>query len=278
MNCAEFQQVLPGTEKGGRSAEQELHLQSCSVCSDLVSDLDFIVREARTLQASEEPSPQVWQSIQAEIAELRSELDLIAREARALQASEEPSPAVWKSIQAEIGDWQTEMASIAAQARELQASHEPSPRVWNSLEIALREEGLIRQPQRETVPMSSRRWRLGWLVPVATAALVAFGVLLYRPTIVNQGEVAQSASPRVFHTNNQVSVKDDQELLNAVGTRSPAMRVAYENDLRDVNAYIRDAEQSAAADPNDEEVQQYLMDAYQQKNMVYQMALDRSLP
>src|SRR5437879_1523057 len=164
MNCAQFQQVLPGTEKGGRSAEQELHLQSCSVCSDLVSDLDFI-----------------------------------AREARALQASEEPSPAVWKSIQAEIGDWQSEMASIAEQARELQASHEPSPRVWNSLEIALREEGLIRQPQRETVPMSSRRWRLGWMVPVAAAALVAVGVLLYRPTIVNQREVAQSTAPRVFH-------------------------------------------------------------------------------
>src|SRR5207253_3198607 len=135
MNCAQFQQVLPGTEKGGRSAEQELHLQSCSVCSDLVSDLDFIAREARTLQASDEPSP----------------------------------------------------------------------RVWNSLEIALREEGLIRQPQRETVPMSSRRWRLGWMVPVAAAALVAFGVLLYRPTIVNQGEVAQSTAPRVFHTSSQVS-------------------------------------------------------------------------
>src|SRR3989442_13033849 len=98
MNCAQFQQVLPGTEKGGRSAEQELHLQSCSVCSDLVSDLDFIAREARTLQASEEPSPQVWQSIQAEIAELRSELGLIGPEARTLQSTQEPSRAARTSI------------------------------------------------------------------------------------------------------------------------------------------------------------------------------------
>src|SRR5205823_3398750 len=140
-------------------------------CSELVSDLEFITHEARTLQASEEPSPRVWQSIHAGIMEVHSELDLIAHEARGLQASEEPSPAVWSSIQTELGNWQSEMAAISAQAVELQASHEPSPRVWNSLEIALREEGLIRQPQRETLPMP-RRWPLGWLVPVAAAALV----------------------------------------------------------------------------------------------------------
>jgi hypothetical protein len=48
--------------------------------------------------------------------------------------------------------------------------------------------------------------------------------------------------------------------------------------LRNVNAYIQDARESAEADPNDEEAQQSLMDAYQQKAMVYEMALNRSLP
>jgi len=63
-----------------------------------------------------------------------------------------------------------------------------------------------------------------------------------------------------------------------VGARMPSMRDAYEANLRTVNAYIRDAEQSAHSDPNDEVAQQYLRNAYEQKAMVYEMALDRSLP
>ena len=71
---------------------------------------------------------------------------------------------------------------------------------------------------------------------------------------------------------------EDQQLLNTVAARTPSMRAAYETNLRTVNAYIRDAEQSAQHDPNDEVAQQYLMSAYEQKAMVYEMALDRSLP
>ena len=58
----------------------------------------------------------------------------------------------------------------------------------------------------------------------------------------------------------------------------PSMRAEYEANLRSVNAYIRDAEESADSDPNDEVAQQYLRNAYEQKAMVYEMALDRSLP
>ena len=49
-------------------------------------------------------------------------------------------------------------------------------------------------------------------------------------------------------------------------------------NLQNVNAYIRDAEESAQADPNDEQAQQVVMDAYEQRATVYQMALDHSLP
>jgi hypothetical protein len=71
---------------------------------------------------------------------------------------------------------------------------------------------------------------------------------------------------------------EDLQLLKTVGERTPSMRATYEADLRSVNAYIRDAEQSAHSDPNDEVAQQYLRNAYEQKAMVYEMALDRSLP
>ena len=63
MNCVEFQRILPEIIDGGRNAEQEAHLTSCSACSGLVSDLNDISREARRLRGSEEPSPRVWSSI-----------------------------------------------------------------------------------------------------------------------------------------------------------------------------------------------------------------------
>ena len=56
------------------------------------------------------------------------------------------------------------------------------------------------------------------------------------------------------------------------------MRASYAANLQNVNAYIRDAEQTVQSDPNDEEAQHSLMAAYEQKAMVYEMALDRSLP
>ncbi len=81
------------------------------------------------------------------------------------------------------------------------------------------------------------------------------------------------------HPNQaDVMAGDDQQLLETVALRMPSMRAAYEENLRAVNAYIRDAEQSAHSDPNDEVAQQYLRNAYEQKAMVYEMALDRSLP
>jgi hypothetical protein len=73
------------------------------------------------------------------------------------------------------------------------------------------------------------------------------------------------------------SDQSDEQLLQEVSMRAPMMRAAYESNLKDVNNYIRDAQESVNADPNDEEAQQALMDAYGQKSMIYEMALDRSL-
>jgi hypothetical protein len=45
-----------------------------------------------------------------------------------------------------------------------------------------------------------------------------------------------------------------------------------------VNAFIRDAEQSVAQDPGDDEARHFLMQAYQEREMVYASAMDRSMP
>jgi hypothetical protein len=222
MNCAQFQEILPEVIDGGRNAEQEAHLQSCAVCSGLVTDLNLIAGEARQLQ--------------------------------------------------ELAD--------------------PAPRVWNSLEIQLRREGLIRESQLgpTLLPAVRRRWSLAWLAPVAALGLLTFGVFVYERWAREPQPVAQvPAGVPVAVTNiqtgksqksanNNNNNNEDQQLLEAVGSRAPTMQAAYASNLQNVNAYIRDAEESAQADPNDEEAQQVVMDAYEQRATIYEMALDRSLP
>jgi len=212
MTCTEFEQVLPDITGGDREFEQEQHLRSCSACRSLVSDLKAISQQARSLQACEEPSP----------------------------------------------------------------------RVWNSIEIALRQEGLIRQPSRgEPAKVHSfpSRWRSAWLLPVAAILLVTAGIVQYKHA-ANQNvvQVAPAAASRTQLASLPTEeTMADQQLLQSVAQRAPAMRDVYEANLRDVNSYIRDAQESVKNNPNDEEAQQSLAYAYEQRAMVYEMAVDRSL-
>ena len=274
MTCAELEYVLPEIVDGRRSAEQEAHLHSCPECASVVADLNAISENARVLQASQEPSPRVWSSIAATVGQWQAEMDLISREARLLQASEEPSPRVWSAIQANLDEWHSEMELVSAGARQLQDS-EPSPRVWNSLEIALRQEGLIRQPHQDRlVAAGSRRpWVWAWMAPVAAALLVVGTMVYQRGDAPIKQEIAIGRAPMAA-----VTLSEDQQMLEAVASRAPAMRTVYENNLRSVNSYIHDAEQTVKDNPTDEEAQESLVNAYAQKSMLYEMALDRSLP
>ena len=64
MTCAEFQKVLPYIIDGGGSPEEEEHLRSCPVCSDLVADLRYIADVAKLLVPMEDPDPRVWNRIE----------------------------------------------------------------------------------------------------------------------------------------------------------------------------------------------------------------------
>jgi hypothetical protein len=213
MTCDEFVRVLTELE-GGRNAEQEEHLRTCSSCSDLVSDLHAIEQQARLLP-----------------------------------------------------------------------DHEPSPRVWNTIEAALRREGLIRQPQPQVLPyvVSSRRWRLAWLMPITAALLFGSALLIMHRHVSRQLAQQQPAASPIVETaaaptQSSSFAADEDQMLKLIAVRAPTMRAAYESDLRAVEAYIQDAELSARNDPNDQIAQQYLTNAYEQKAMVYEMALHRALP
>ncbi len=201
MNCVELQESLAEVEVG-TSTEQSFHLRQCPECSALVKELDLIV----------------------------------------------------------------------AAATHLQAADEPSPRVWNSIEIALRQEGLIRpQPVGKPVSSFSARWGSArWLVPAAAMLLLSLGIYVRRASLseppVQQASVAApAASP---------SGLVDEDLIQEVSENAPAMKSQYEENLRWVNESIRDAQGLVDESPNDAEARRSLMDAYQQKSMLFEMAMD----
>jgi hypothetical protein len=174
-----------------------------------------------------------------------------------------------------------DLNAISQQARSLPDYGDPSPRVWNSIEIALTREGIIRQSSRGELARVHRfpaRWRSAWLLPVAAALLVTAGVVRYeRGTGQRVMSNAPDATARVASMRPEQS-PDDRQLIESVALRMPAMKASYEANLQDVNSYIRDAEQTVKNNPNDEAAQQYLSNAYEQREMVYEMAEERSLP
>jgi DNA-binding transcriptional LysR family regulator len=210
MTCVEWQQSLSETDNCS-SAEQREHLRSCPACSSLAEELALIVSAAPSL----------------------------------LEASE------------------------------------PSPRVWNSIEAALRKEGLIRpqRPARSLIPAFGTRWGWArWAAPAAAALLIAVGVYVNEHSLVHR--LAQDTAVVTPAPTSEPSVAglNDDELLQEISGATPALQQQYRDNLKRANDYIRDAQETVNAHPNDEEARRSLMEAYQQKSMLFEMAMDRSLP
>jgi hypothetical protein len=68
---------------------------------------------------------------------------------------------------------------------------------------------------------------------------------------------------------------DDEQFLSVVSSRAPAMKATYEKQLQAVNADIRESQAYVDQNPDDADARQHLMEAYQQKALLYQIALDR---
>ena len=175
-----------------------------------------------------------------------------------------------------------ELKMIATVAEELCEASEPSPRVWNSIEIALRQEGLIHAPRpgRSLIPSLGSPWGWArWMAPAAAALLFVAGIYLRQHSNAQQlsyNEVPQVVSEPV--SDVAIAGLNDDDLLQEVARQTPAVKAQYEDDLRHANEYIQDAKAVVAANPNDEEARRTLMEAYQQKAMLFELALDRSLP
>jgi len=170
-----------------------------------------------------------------------------------------------------------ELSLIVATAGQLQEADEPSPRVWNSIEIELRKEGLIRTPRAEHpfLPSFVARWGPArWLLPAA--AMILLTVAIYERHQYESSLTTERASVALPATN--LADLNDDDLMQEVEASAPAMKPQYVENLRRVNESIRDAQGLVDESPNDTDARRSLMDAYQQKAMLFEMAMDRSLP
>jgi hypothetical protein len=169
---------------------------------------------------------------------------------------------------------------IAEQAKLLLPMHDPNPRVWSNIERSLQSQGLFTEGRMSRLghitknPTQAKSWTpLGWAM--ALTAAIVFTVVLtnYRQKQLPQGQLTaqnSGAEPAQFNS-------DDRQLISQLSLKAPDARGTYEDSLREVNSYISDAEQAAQRDPGDASAQELLQDAYQQKEMLYQMATARSL-
>jgi hypothetical protein len=178
----------------------------------------------------------------------------------------------------QCADLVDELILIAATAVELRAVDEPGPHVWNSIESALRQEGIIRpqRANRSLLPSLGSHWGWArWMAPAAAVLLLTLGLYVRQHSPSHQ--LASNAPPAPVSDLAIAGLNDDDLLLEAE-QQSPAIKAQFTDNLRRVNEYIQDAKNVVATNPNDEEARRSLMEAYQQKAMLFELAMDRSLP
>ena len=170
-----------------------------------------------------------------------------------------------------------DLQEIAGQARLLAASDEPGPHVWARIAESAAMEGVARAAA--PAPTRALWWGAGqsrWAVPawaaaVAALLLLAFGVNTMRQTPANPAGGVAVVQPAALVDD------DDLKLLSVVEKRAPSKRARYKAHLEAVNASIRDAKRSVEQDPGNELARERLIQAYDQKSALYEMAMARSM-
>ena len=274
MKCSDVERLLPDVIDGDGDAEFQQHLESCPACAELGGELKLIASEAHELAESAEPPARVWVGI---ANQLRAEG--IIREPEAVPAGPVLVPAPmqrWKAW------WLAPVAVAILAAGSYQLAHrknvpappqaaqqplaEPAKAGSQTAEIAANRPAANQAVKQPSEPTQS--------TPAGDRAQVAqhrttprTGSAAENPIVAQNSKVAPviSAPPSA----------EDEQFLSEVSERAPSMRSTYENQLRAVNAQIRETQEYIKRFPGDVDARQHLMETYQQKAMLYQMALDR---
>lgn len=184
-------------------------------------------------------------------------------------------------------DLVSDLKYIADQAKLLVPMMDPSKKVWDGIKDSLQREGLVKDSARGSLLGSIPLTRWGpanWLLPVAAVLLVAIGLFYYQNNTTENQAVAVNApsavavEPALSLQLAAMSSAQDQQILAEIASHAPTLSPAYQQELQRVNAYITDARGLVTSNPDDEDSRQALMEAYQQKAMLYNMAMQHSLP
>jgi hypothetical protein len=255
MTCAEVERGLPefidDAPDVSIQRDFEAHLKSCPDCSDLVSDLKLISSEARKLATTEEPAPRVWARL---AAELRAEGLILEPESTGPVLVPTSPRRRWSAW------WLAPVAAVLVAASSYVVNHKPTPPLAKQQAPATPVTSpTMTSPAPETAAVASH--------PVPTPAPQQLAEKSDKPADI----AGPSAGPAVEPEPSA----EDQQFLSEVSTRAPSMRATYETQLRAVNADIRETQAYVDQNPGDPDARQHLMDAYQQKALLYQIALDR---
>src|ERR1700674_1252499 len=252
MTCTEVQRVLPefldDAPDVAIHTDFEAHLKSCPDCSDLVSDLKLISSEARQLATAEEPAPRVWARIAAELRAEGLIREPESAPARPILVPTSPRRR-WSAW------WLAPVAAALVAAGSYVVNHKPTPPLANQQAPATP----VTPPAPETPAVASHS--------VPTPAPQQLAEKSAKPTDIAAPAIASAVEPEPS--------AEDQQFLSAVSTLAPSTRATYESQLQAVNTDIRESQAYLDRNPGDPDARQHLMDAYQQKALLYQIALDR---
>jgi len=262
MKCSEVERVLPELVDGSLAAafpaDFESHLESCPACANLVSDLTLIATEARDLAECDEPSPRVWVRI---AAQLRDEGLIRDPESRPILVPASPRRR-WTST----AWWLAPVAAAVLAAGAYVVSHKPAPQVATQVSAPAPTNPAPQNSAQKSTDISPNP------ALVATTSQPVPATHSPTPKLAKPSDVVASAAyPTVEHEASA----EDQQFLSVVSTRAPSLRATYEGQLQTVNANIREVQAYLEHYPGDQDARQQLMDAYQQKALLYQIALDR---
>ncbi|MGO9865427.1 MAG: hypothetical protein ACLPLR_17605 [Terriglobales bacterium] len=287
MKCCDVERVLPefldpepdGAFEARRSeivpsertlemrpaaADVEAHLKSCAACSELVSELKLVSSQAQQLAASEEPPSRVWVRI---AAELRAE-GLISQSAPLRPILVPTSaPRRWSPW------WLAPVAAGLVAAGAYVVSHRPAPQVAQQTP-ATPVTNAAATPSQVPVPVPSPLPKAAAATSPAVPAPAGQQVAQKESKPSGMPETAAD-QPVATLPGDEDQRSEDQQFLSVVSTLAPSARATYESELQAVNADIRETQAYVNRNPGDEDARQHLMDAYQQKALLYQIALDR---
>ncbi len=168
-------------------------------------------------------------------------------------------------------DLVADLRYIADQAKLLVPMEDPSPEVWDNIKGSLEREGMIRPARARGRLLGPNTGPLPWIFGMALL-LFALSAFLYQ-----RAHLRPTASVAVAAPQHQVVAfpadQDDQQVLTLVSTSHPAVASTYDVNLKQVNSAIAEARGALQQNPDDEDARQMLMKAYQQKAMLYELAV-----